>query len=161
MVKFYHLPPNNNRDSPYSNGCLILHTLRCWIIQLLYKVTLPQNSVLNISVVIHYLSQNAFASLPAKNEHLQLTGFTSMSVHSILILSSPLTRTNYVNRSCLQQTTWKQKQFSIVVKRRHFILRVLRIASNQRPSIFKLILTCVAKSKRYDLEAENPKYAGG
>ena len=29
------------------------------------------------------------------------------------------------------------------------------------PSIFKLILTRGAKSKRYDFEAESPKYAGG
>jgi SAPK-interacting protein 1 (Sin1), Pleckstrin-homology len=34
------------------------------------------------------------------------------------------------NRSCLQQT--KQKQFSIMVKRHHIILRVSRIASNQQ-----------------------------
>ena len=71
-------------DTPEQHSSELDHTAAC-------KATfiwLASNSVIKICAEIHYLPQNAYACCPPRTYAYNWRGFTSMSVHIVLILSS-------------------------------------------------------------------------
>jgi target of rapamycin complex 2 subunit MAPKAP1 len=95
-----------------------------------YFLSYPPRSQ-NLTFEQKYTIYRKMSMLVARQERtLTFDGvYIHVSLHSNCIFFT----FNGLNRSCLQLT--KQRQFSILVKRRHIISRVLRIVSNQRPDL--------------------------